>query len=285
MKLSMWTNYYHELSKEEAISRIAGAGFGYTELADIRRFIVLDSPEVELDKFKAHAEREGVKLHQLHGYWGELLVDGSPEWNLRIEIFKKEITCSARLGIKVIVAHPMNLTDEKGYPSPGTSWNQRKASLERNVSFFKALAGTLEETGVSVGIENMPYNYLWTYAEELNELVDAIDSPNVGVTLDTSHLNMSRCSFAQFIHKLGKRLIATHISDNLQDADRHLMPMFGHTNQGWIDWFDVRDALREADYQGTFNLEVPGEGVAPLEIRDMKIKYIHDALEWFFNRD
>jgi len=282
MILSMWTNYYHELPLEESVERIAAAGFRCTELAGLERFVEMDDPNGALDEFKAHCDGLGMALHQVHGYWGELLLPDSAQWEARIALFKKEITCAARLGIKVIVAHPMRCAEDD-WPKRGPDWKQRAASLERNVRFFRELTPTLEATGVRVGIENMPFNALWIYAEELAELVDAIGSPNVGVTLDTSHLNMSRVNIPQFIHKLGRRLIATHISDNLQDSDRHVMPMFGYARQGWIDWFQVRDALREVGYDGTFNLETPGEGAAPLEVRDMKIAFIRRALDWLFN--
>ena len=283
MILSMWTNYYHDLPVEEAVDRIAAAGFRCTELAGLEQFAKMDDSNPALDALKAHCDAQGVTLHQVHGYWGELLPEDSPEWETRIQLFKKEIACAAHLGIKVIVAHPMRYATED-WPKKGPDWAQRTASLERNVRFFRELAPTLEEASVSVGIENMPYNALWIYAEELAELVDAVGSLNVGVAMDTSHLNMSRVNIPQFIHKLDRRLIATHISDNLQGSDRHLMPMFGYVRQGWIDWFQVRDALREIDYGGTFNLETPGEVAAPLEVRDMKIRFIHQAMDWLFHK-
>ena len=76
--------------------------------------------------------------------------------------------------------------------------------------------------------------------------------------------------FIEFILAAADKLRALHIADNEGERDQHLMPF----TKGKVDFGTVVDALREINYVGLFNLEIPGETKIPLELRNEKIKYI-----------
>ena len=95
-------------------------------------------------------------------------------------------------------------------------------------------------------------------------------SPDLGICLDTGHLNLTVKGHRNFILKAGKKLKALHITDNDGTADRHLMPF---TRYG-IDFLEIVKTLREVGYDGIFNLEIPGEAGIPMELRDAKLAYI-----------
>lgn len=89
----------------------------------------------------------------------------------------------------------------------------------------------------------------------------------------------------QAIKECGNRLLATHISDNDGSGDQHYIPFNGN-----INWKDVISALKDINYKGAFNLEIPGESripmkslMAPLEIRDAKLKYATEVLKYIMS--
>jgi sugar phosphate isomerase/epimerase len=90
--------------------------------------------------------------------------------------------------------------------------------------------------------------------------------------LDTGHLNLTaNPNQAEFIEKAGKHIKALHIADNEGlGVDQHMMP-FG---RGTVDIVSVIKAMKALNYQGLYNLEIPGERLAPLEIRGYKLEYI-----------
>jgi sugar phosphate isomerase/epimerase len=77
-----------------------------------------------------------------------------------------------------------------------------------------------------------------------------IDSPNVGVVIDTGHRNLSGDPAAT-LRAVGPHLITLHLHDNHGEADEHLLPGLGA-----IDWSDVMQALRDIDYGGQFMYEI-----------------------------
>ena len=52
--------------------------------------------------------------------------------------------------------------------------------------------------------------------------------------------------------------------------------------RGCVDWSEVTAALRETGYGGLFNLEIPGESHAPLELKKIKLHYIGRMCAYMF---
>ena len=106
--------------------------------------------------------------------------------------------------------------------------------------------------GVQIAFENQRKlaNLAWTF-EEFE------DAPNVGFCWDTGHENCFSPG-RQYMPLFGKKLICTHIHDNmgqtngkLNDPDTHLLPFEGNVNyQRCIDKLD------EYGYTGPLTLEV-----------------------------
>jgi len=265
MFLSMWTNCFKGSDLKSSIEKIADAGFNYAELAS------LDLPEEEIDTINAYCAEKGLKLYQAHGKFG--LGEGLAEESDALIDYKKEIKIASRLGIIDIVYHPMHPKKNESI-----SIDDYKKLVQRNVDFFKQLIPDLEKYNVKIALENMPYG-AYTYAEELLELLDALDSDCFGICMDTSHLQYAGENISRFIMQAGQRIIATHMSDSLRDRDLHLLPVFGPGYEGWVDWYKVKDALIAVGYNGGFNLEIPGEtACAPLWLNEQKVKFAYNYL-------
>ena len=77
------------------------------------------------------------------------------------------------------------------------------------------------------------------------ELIEMIDQENVGVLLDTFHLNVEEKSLLDAITTAGEKLFHFHACEN----DR------GTPGSGHIDWDIVAKALDQIDYKGWIGVE------------------------------
>lgn len=132
---------------------------------------------------------------------------------------------------------------------------------------------------IRICLENLVKSF--NSSQSLMWLLDRLDPEKFGICLDTGHLNMCRQTQADFIHSAGGRLHALHIADNEGETDQHMMP-FG---RGSVNFDEVVRALREVDYHGLFNLEIPGERNAPLKVRGYKLEYIRKCYEYMLKAD
>lgn len=161
-------------------------------------------------------------------------------------------------GIPVVVMHPGAV---KG--------NTREEFFESNAAFFRLLIPHVEETGVTVAIENIgnyddPY-FLWN-GFDLRDLIDRVDHPLIAACWDIGHANhffQKDCEQYRSIVALGEKLVAIHAHDNcgyIADSykharmDLHTMPYFAHPAS--VNWDAVLQGLKDVGYRGTFNFEV-----------------------------
>jgi sugar phosphate isomerase/epimerase len=281
-KISLWSNFFHELGIAGALKELKEAGFEYTELSD-NHFMELVSGRREENLILP----AGIKPQQLHApicsYFvpekapaRKRLVDlaahdensRNREVQLLIDWGKQ---CAAK-SIPVIVAHPGGVN---GYRDK----QEFKKISEINRRVFSELAEAFKTFGVKIAVENMgkaaPEGYAFgARAEELLGLIQKIDSPCIGICLDTSHANnVEGFDTPGFIREAGEKLFATHLSDNLGGHDDHLMPYSGS-----VKWGKIFEALKEINYNGLLNLEIPGENKCPMEIRRIKAKYAFEMM-------
>jgi sugar phosphate isomerase/epimerase len=88
--------------------------------------------------------------------------------------------------------------------------------------------------------------------DSMLRLVDAVDGhPNLGFTLDTGWHLRQREYLPASIYKLGSRLKNVHVRDTDGLLNYSLPP-----GQGMVDWYHVRDALIDIDYDGFLSVEM-----------------------------
>ena len=169
------------------------------------------------------------------------------------------------IGIRNMVLHcdPLSRTD--------LSFDER---IARNADRLRELAAYIEGREICICLENL--RGFTTSADHLLAVIDQIGSEQFGICLDTGHLNLTEKDQRAFILKAGKRLRALHIADNEGERDQHMMP-FGRGN---VDFEEVVRALREVNYEGLFNLEIPGESHVPMEVRAAKIRYVRECYDY-----
>ena len=124
---------------------------------------------------------------------------------------------------------------------------ERKAQRLRAVEGLRRVAEMAGERGVRLAIE--PLNRFETdlinTIEQGLELCDLVGLRNVGLLLDTFHMNIEERSLPAAVRAAGDRLFHFHASEN----DR------GAPGSGHIGWLEVFDALDDIGYEGQIVIE------------------------------
>lgn len=116
-----------------------------------------------------------------------------------------------------------------------------------SVEGLQAAAAYAAQAGIGLGLE--PVNRFETYflntAADALKLVEEVGADNVGVLLDTFHVNIEEKSFYGAFKETGSRLVHVHACEN----DR------GTPGSGLVRWHDVYRALLDIDYKGYIVIE------------------------------
>ena len=263
-KLSVWSAYYVEMSPEDAVLELKKHGILCSELSDEHGLMLLQrgEPKQVGAQFKAFLESEGFTMTQGH-LWLRVRIctdpDAVPQLMKWLELYEAIGIENAVLHCDSLVEHP-ELTEAEIY--------------DRNAEVLKQIQALSAGMKIRICLENL--GRICRDADALVSIVDRLDPDRFGICLDTGHLNMCEQSQQEFIRKAGHCLHALHIADNEGERDQHMMP-FGRGN---VDFFKVVAALRKVDYHGLFNLEIPGERMAPLPVLGYKLEYIKKCYEY-----
>ena len=187
-------------------------------------------------------ENPNVEFWSAHAPYGANCDPSSPVERARegaLTGFSDTVRVAARLGAKIVVAHPgINIE----YDSP------RDKRIEMAVDVFRQVADIAGEQGISIAIEPLPKKEVGSTLDEVLDMIERIDRPNVGVNFDVNHLFPPE-AIPGLIRQAGPRILSVHISD--QDGiERHWLPF-----QGTMDWAEVLRALTDVGYTGPLTYE------------------------------
>ena len=282
--LSLWSSYFHDLPFEEAIVAFMQHGICAAELSSVHGKELMERDDDFLrtaKEIRAFLNAKGFTVTQghlpLHFKIATNRDEALPEVLRYIDFYEA-------LGIQNLVLHCDRLY---AYPEMGAEERFRE-----NIISLSIIAEHIKDKNIHICLENLRQPNAYPareplplgHAEDLLKIIKAIGSDRFAICLDTGHLNLvSDPDQAHFIHTAGKHLRALHIADNqnLDNLDEHLMP-FG---RGKVDFFAVVKALREINYEGMFNFEIPGESHCPLPIRHAKLDYLKQCYEYLMSAE
>lgn len=130
-----------------------------------------------------------------------------------------------------------------GWGVPEGTFDTKKPFWDQSVKSMKEIIKVAEECGVTYCVEavNRFETCLINTAKEALAYVDEIDSKNIGVLLDTYHMNIEEDNIGDAIRLVGaEKLKSFHTGDNNRRA-----PGRGH-----INWDEVFSALADIGYTG-----------------------------------
>ncbi len=275
MKLSIWSSYYAGLNIEDAIQRFIKNGIYASEISDEHGFELLNrSGDIQetAKKFANYLHEQNFEMSQGH-LWLKIKICSD---DTALKELYRWIDLYEAIGVKNMVLHCDNLV---------RTTLSKQEKVERNIEKLRILADYIKDKDVTVCLENLrPHSpdekeLVDRSADDLLYIIERVGSSKLGICLDTGHLNLTDKNQREFILKAGNKLKALHIANNEGSSDQHMMPF----TRGTVNFVEVVKALREVNYGGLFNLEIPGDSQIPLELRDAKIEYIKSCYDYLMN--
>lgn len=117
----------------------------------------------------------------------------------------------------------------------------KKRDLENSIKNMKIISQYAEEYDIMMGMEvlNRFEGYMLNTCDEALAYVEEVGSSNVGVMLDTFHMNIEEDNIAAAIRKAGDRLCHFHIGEGNRKVP----------GKGMLPWNEIGQALRDINYQ------------------------------------
>ena len=266
---SIWSQFYNTKDPEEAILAFEKDGLTHIELSHEHSATLLERGEdhiAEGKKFAEFLKAHGISAPQGHlDFPTRLVTDENyvPSLVREIEMFEA-------IGIKCAVLHIDPIDVEKA---------DYRDRIEKNIVKIRQLCDLIEHVDITLCLENLCTTII--DVKDLLEIIERVGSDRLGITLDTGHLNIMKANTqGDFIRKAGKYLKALHVHDNDGSCDQHMIP-FGRGN---IDWKDFMAGLRDIDYNGLFNFEIPGDSHhCPVELKHDKVQYVRKIYDYLMS--
>src|SRR4030042_426315 len=224
---------------ESNIAKIANWGYDGVELA------IRDPDLINVDAREAILANHDIKVPAIGTgqAWGEeRLSFTNPEQSVRnkaISRIKSHISLAQRLKSLVIIGLIRGMTP------PGQTKLQSMRFLEE---CLRDCAKDASDHGIRLAVEplNRYETDLILNVDEGLELDHRIDSPNIGLLLDTFHMNIEEKSIEQCIRRSGDSIFHFHVADS-----NRCYPGGGH-----LDFKAVLEALKSTGYQGWISGEL-----------------------------
>lgn len=233
------------------------AALADSALATVEVSAALDGqgdPETTRQTLRAGLARCRVAPASVHALFGggyDFSVLDESLFNQAVEHGLKGLQLAADLGAPRVVVHA------SAEPVEVAERSARLAQASRGLGRLGAWAA---DHGVRIAVEVLPRTCLGNTITELLDLLEGLDDEVFGVCLDTNHLMDRYQTLPAEIHRLGNRLLATHLSDYDGVDEKHDLP-----GNGVVDWSGVMKALEAIDYQGPLNYECALPGDTPRE--------------------
>lgn len=128
-----------------------------------------------------------------------------------------------------------------GWGVPDNFLDDKRPYWDQSIKSMREIIKTAEDNGVTYCVEavNRFETCLINTAAEALAYVAEIDSPNIGVLLDTYHMNIEENNIGDAIRLVGDKLTSFHTGENNRTA-----PGRGH-----LDWDEIFGALADINYK------------------------------------
>jgi len=209
--------------------------------------------EVDLKELVAASEKTGVKVHGVIVATHWKVRHSDPDEAVRAQAvadLKEAIRAAKVVGADTVLLVPGKVADPKN-----ENWEQ---VWQRSQAGVNACLDDAEAAGVVIAIETVGNDFI-TKPEHLIRYVDEFDNPHVGAYFDCSNMLKYDVSSAEWIRRLGKRMVKFDFKGYSRAAGGQV-PI----GEGDEDWPEILKALDEVGYVGWATSEVRGGGEAEL---------------------
>jgi hexulose-6-phosphate isomerase len=233
--------------------QLKGTHAGRLELARKCGFlgVEIDSPGTDkLDELAKASKETGVAVHGVIDsvHWRDTL--SSPDAQVRakgLEALKGALQDAKTVGATTVLLVPGVVNKEVTYEQ---CWERSQAEVKKALPLA-------EKVKVPIAIEVVWNNFI-TKPEQLIEYVDSFKSEYVGAYLDCSNMIRYGVPSADWIRKLGKRMLKFDFKGFSKARFEAKQNPWVAIGEGDEDWPEIRKALAEIGYDGWATAEVGG---------------------------
>lgn len=239
-KLGIFVNFWEKswtIDYKYYIDKVKRLGY---DILEFQAQPLLEMTDVQCREIKKYADNLGIKLSYSLGLNPKYDVanpdkavrDGGVEY--LSNIVRKIAVMEGELFSGVTYAG-------WGVPSYFIDEAEKEALFCRSVDSMQQVMKVAEKEGVTVCCEavNRFESPLINTAAEAIRYADMVGSKNIGIHLDTYHMNIEENSIGDAIRLVGSRLRHFHTGENNRNV-----PGRGH-----LDWDEIFGALKEIGYQ------------------------------------
>lgn len=239
-KLGIFVNFWEKswtIDYKRYIDKVKNLGY---DILEFQAQPLLDMTNEECCAIKKYADERGIKLSYSLGLNAQYDV-ANPDKDVRAggveylsNIVRKIAVMEGELFSGVTYAG-------WGVPDYFVDEAEKEALFCRSVESMKQVMKVAEKEGVTVCCEavNRFESPLINTAAEAIKYADMVDSKNIGIHLDSYHMNIEENNIGDAIRLVGKRLRHFHTGENNRNV-----PGRGH-----IDWDEIFKALKDIDYK------------------------------------
>ena len=239
-KLGIFMNFWEknwDADHKKYIKKAADIGF---DILEFQAQPLLEMSDDHIRELKKEADEVGIELTYSLGLDRRYDVSSLDE-NIR----RGGVTYLQNIIRKMYVGGGTLLSGVSyaGWGTPDNMGDSKKPFWDQSVKSMKEIIKVAEDCGVTYCVEavNRFETCLINTAKEALAYVEEIDSSNIGVLLDTYHMNIEEDNIGDAIRLVGAdRLKSFHTGDNNRRA-----PGRGH-----INWDEVFGALADIGYKG-----------------------------------
>lgn len=236
-KLGIFTNFWEnswDIDHKKYIDKVSRIGF---DILEFQAQPLLEMSKEKMTDLKKYADEKGIELTYSLGLDKKYDISSENE-SVRsggVDYLKRIMEC-----VGFMNGNAVSGVAYEGWGAPDYIVDSKLAMLERSIDSMKKVIRTAEDFGITYSVEavNRFESCLINTAEEALDYVDRVGSKNIGVLLDTYHMNIEENNLGDAIRLAGTKLTAVHTGDNNRRC-----PGRGH-----IDFDDVFQALSDIGY-------------------------------------
>ena len=281
MKLAFSSNAYLAYPVDDALRRIAAAGYAGVELlADVPHAWPAGLLEVQKEAIRRSLDEHGLTISNVNAfmmnavadprqpYWRPSWTEPDPHYRaIRREHTKRALQLAKDLGAPHITTEPGGPLDD--YATRKEGYALFREELLPCVEMAEAL-------GIGLLIEPEPDLLIERFDQYL-EFVDTLDSPRVGLNFDVGHAYCVGEDPQDWVARMAPHTVHYHLEDIAATRiHKHLIP--GH---GAVDLPATVNAIAATGYDGWLTVELYPYGDAPDAAAAEAFAYlaplVHDA--------
>ncbi len=231
---------FHDFAEAVNIANTLNCGI------EISRFGKLSQIEVDFEKNKKEyleVLKDFNNEITLHGFFSNLNIAAKdPEIKaISQKRYFQSLELASLFDAQTVIFHTCynNLLKQKKY---------QEMYFLSNIEFYKDFIKNFEQRGITATIENVHEST----PNLIRNIIAAINSPNLGATIDIGHCNLhSEIPVEEWIKEYGIMLKHMHFHNNFKDEDSHQSLL-----KGTLDIKQILKTLKELHLYPTITFEI-----------------------------